>query len=264
MKLDILQMSKPFSLPRAPQEQYSKYYLTTIKKGALNRYKIVWVGCPLECRFKSNDVKDFLSPKNIFIVKKEDVFEYCVIDNRGNCYRLPKKYYSLGFPNISLCNVPENNEMEVQITKKQKQVLPYIPKSFLESKRLKTTRKRRRVSYVESPPEKTIESINFNVSQPVPSWHILQYSEKKNDILKRLIVQKMRSVIKKIDDSSMSLNDPFEELEKIDCLFSSVENVTKFKTIIGFIYHYCRAELGLSFLNDPVKISEASVEALNF
>lgn len=256
-------MSRAFSLPRAPQEQYSKYYLTTIKKGALNQFLIIWVGCPLQCRFKSNDVKDILSPKHIFIVKKDDVFEYCVIDNRGNCYRLPKKYYSLGFPNISLSSVPENNLMEVQITKKQKQTLPYIPKSFLENKRLKTTRKRRRISYVESPPEKTVETINFEVSR-VPSWHILQRSENQKHLLKRLIVEKMRSVIKKIDETSMTLNDPFEDLEKIDFLFDSVENVTKFKTILGFIYHYCRAELGLSYLNQIVSISEESVEALNF
>lgn len=255
-------MNQTFSLPRAPQEQYSKYYLTSIKKGVLNSYKIVWVGVPLKCRFKSDQVKDVLSPSNIFIVKKEDSYEYCVIDNRGNCYKLPKKYYSIAFPNISLSAVPENNKMEVQITKKQKQILPFIPQSFLEMKRLKTTRKRRRVAYVESPPERTVESIQFNVSK-VPSWHVLQLSENKDHLLKRMIIEKMRSFILQVDETTMSLNDPFQDLQNIEDLLENTENITKFKTIVSFIFHYCRAEFGLNHSKNPVKISEEFVEALS-
>lgn len=262
MRTNVSQMTQSFSLPFSDQEQYSKFYLTTIKKGALASYKIVWVGTPLSYRFKSETMKDKLTPSNIFIVKKKDKFEYCVIDNRNNCFKLPKKFYTLAFPNISLNSVPKDNKIDVQITESSKQTLPYIPNSFLEMKRLKTTRKRRRLTYVETPPETTTAEIQFKVSR-IPSWHVLQLSENKDLLLKRQIVEKLRALIKQTDESTMVLNDPFESLHSIEELSNSNEFLQKFKIIASFISHYCRAELGLAHTADPPKISKGFVEALN-
>ena len=255
-----------YPLPRSAQEHYSKFFQTTVKKGVLQGYKIQWVGCPLPCRFKSEQIKNIISPQHVFIMKKEDddTFEYALIDNRGNVYRLPKKYYTVCFPSISLNQVPKDNRFEIQITKRKKMCLPFIPDSFLEQKKQKTNRKRRKLYHnVESPPAQSIESIDFN-KQDVPSWHVLQNTDKDVTMFKKELVQLIRSVIKITDESSFVLKDPFDGINSIDELKNKQEFYEKFKTIISFVYHYARAELNIhTTVPDLLKTAEEFVVDLN-
>lgn len=251
-----------FPLPRASQEQYTLYYQKVIKKGALSNYKVVWPGAMLECRFKADSIKDLISPMSVFIVARGKEFEYAVLDNRKTFFKLPKKYYTLCFPNISLSAVPQNNRMRVQVTGTKVHELPYIPKSFLELKKLKTTRKRRRTSTNISPPAKRVENIDFSCND-TPSWHVLLAAKGEDKLLKKQIVETIRSIILKTDETTITLRDPFESLQNITELQTSAENVQLLKIIVSFIYHYCRAELGLNFSQEPIKISEALIARLS-
>ena len=250
-----------FPLPRASQEQYTLYYQKVIKKGALNGYKVVWPGMMLECRFKADSIKDVISPQSVFIVSKGKEFDYAVLDNRKTFFKLPKKYYTLCFPNISLSTVPQNNRMRVQVTEKKFHELPYIPKSFLELKKIKTSRKRRRTTNT-SPPARRVENIDFSTSN-TPSWHVLMVEKGEDKLLKKQIVETIRSIILKTDETAISLRDPFESLANISELQTSAENVQTLKTIVSFIFHYCRAELGLNFSQKPIKVSEALIARLS-
>ena len=63
----------PFPLPRASQQCYSKWYNTVVDTGALNGYKILWVGSQLACRFKSESIHDNVGPHNVFILKNAQI-----------------------------------------------------------------------------------------------------------------------------------------------------------------------------------------------
>jgi len=236
-----------FPLPRSSQEHYSKFFQTTVKKGVLQGFTIQWVGSPLPCRFKSEQIKNVISPQHVFIMKgkDEDIFEYALIDNRGQAYKLPKKYYTVCFPSIALASIPEDNRFEIQITKRKKMRLPFIPDSFLEQKKQKTNRKRRKMYHnVESPPSQSVETIDFNTSN-VPSWHVLQNNPSGNKNAKKEIIQLIRTIIKVTDSSSFILKDPFEDIKSIEELKNKPELHEKFKIIVSFIYHYARAELNI-------------------
>ena len=255
-----------FPLPRSSQENYSKFFQTTIKKGALQGYVIQWVGAPLPCRFKSDQIKNIISPQHVFILQsdKEDIFEYAVIDNRGNACKLPKKYYTMCFPSISLSSVPKDNRFEIQITKRKKIRLPFIPDSFLQQKRMKINRKRRKMYHnVESPHTESVESINFNIPH-IPSWHVLQSQSTQGESVKKQIVQLIRYIIKKTDDSSFVLKDPFEDIQSMDDLQNKEEFHQKLKIIVAFIYHYARSELNIHpYVPNLLKNAEEFVANLN-
>ena len=255
-----------FPLPRSSQEHYSKFFQTTVKKGVLQGFTIQWVGSPLPCRFKSEQIKNVISPQHVFIMKSkdDDTFEYALIDNRGQAYKLPKKYYTVCFPSISLASIPKDNRFEIQITKRKKMRLPFIPDSFLEQKKQKTNRKRRKMYHnVESPPAQSVESIDFYKTN-VPSWHVLQNNSCTNNTLKKEIVQLIRSIIKVTDNSSFTLKDPFEDIKTIEELKNKEELHEKFKIIVSFLYHYARAELNIHPNTDALlKTAEEFAANLN-
>ena len=122
-----------YPLPIASQENYTKWFRHKIKKGNFKNYEIVWVGKQLKQRFKFANVS--VESENIFICKLNDKFEYILIDVDQNIYKLPKKYYTTCFPGIQHNNVPKNNRIEVNVSEKIKVLLPFIPQSFLESKK---------------------------------------------------------------------------------------------------------------------------------
>jgi hypothetical protein len=255
-----------FPLPRSSQEHYSKFFQTTIKKGILQGFIIQWVGCPLPCRFKSEQIKTIISPQHVFIMKSntDDTFEYALIDNRGHAFKLPKKYYTMCFPSISLNSIPKDNRFEIQITKRKKMRLPFIPDSFLEQKKQKTNRKRRKMYHtVESPPTQTVESIDFTTTT-VPSWHVLQNNSFSDKPVKKEIVQLIRSIITVTDNSAFTLQDPFEDVQSIQELKTKEQLQEKFKTIVSFLYHYARAELNIHPTSDGLlKIAEEFAANLN-
>lgn len=224
-----------YPLPMAPQECYTKWFQHTIKNGPLKNYQIIWVGKQLSSRFKFDTT---IGPEHIFIAKKDD-FEYIVIDKNDNVHKLPKKCYTTCFPGIQYGNVPKNNRMQVKLTNKIKMTLPYIPQAFLESKKQKT-RKRRRVISSKS---ETDQNMDFN--QRFPQWHVLQNGLNNTHTKKELMLL-VRSIIKYADkNNNYCVKDPFEGIKSIQDIKKNKELLQYLKTICGFVYHYCRSELGI-------------------
>ena len=259
----IIKMGYP--LPRSSQENYSKYFQQVVKTGSLTGYKILWVGAALPCRFRSNETKNVLGPNHVFILKKEGKFEYAVIDEAKNMFKLPKKFFTICFPNVSINSIPENNRVEYKITNRKTITLPFIPDAFLEQKKSKTSRKRRKMYHqVDSPPvEKDLETINYDGTN-TPSWYVLKSERNNNDMLKKRMIQLIRSIIHLTDSSSFVLKDPFDRVNKIEEIQGNDELLEKLKLITSFIFHYCRVELGIHTLSEDVlKTAEVFVANLN-
>lgn len=234
-----------FPLPIASQECYTKWFKYEIKKGPFKKYKILWVGNQLKKRFKS-DLNLEILPENVFICKKKNTFEYLIIDKNEEIHKLPKKHYTTCFPGIQYNSIPPNNKIKIKITDSITLDLPFIPQSFLEQKRNKTSRKRRRVSHTTNIVE---EKIDFNESYP--KWHVLQNHQIKNQSIKKQIMLLIRSLIKYADTNmNYTLKDPFESIQNIQDIKNNKEFLTTLKIIVSFIFNYCRSELGI--INDKI------------
>ncbi len=236
-------MSTQFPLPRAPQQAYTKWYNKTITGGTFNKYTILWAGSQLECRFKSDTLGEKIGPHNVFILKKNSVFAYAVIDNTDSIYRLPKKYYTSCFPGIQYNTIPKDNVMNVRITKKRSMRLPFIPQSFLQQKKLKTNRAKRKRS--NSSDANMVERIDFNKNHP--QWHVLSNEQVSKSSTKRELMLLIRSIIAhSCNNASFELADPFDDISSVDEVHGDENKMKRLKLIISFLYHYCRSEIGCS------------------
>jgi len=242
-------MSSHYPLPKASQECWTKWFNHTVPYGALKNKTILWAAQQLPCRFRSEQVKDVIGPHHVFILKLNETFYYAVLDETETFYRLPKKYYTTCFPGIQYSQVPKNNRCEVKLTGRKTIELPYIPESFLEQKRSKTSRKRRRSDSKET----TVESINFSIN--TPTWSILGQERQKHSN-KDDIIHLIRSVILYADkNENFGLKNEFENLS-VEDIQSSDTFREKMKTIISFIYFYCRGELGFFQERPTLPISD--------
>lgn len=249
--------SVPFPLPKAPQQNYTKWFNHVIKAPEyLKNYTILWVGTQLPCRFKSETISEVIGPPHVFICKKNDDFQYITIDNTELISKLPKKYHTSCFPGIQYSSVPKNNRVKIQLTNKTEVELPFIPPSFLQQKKLKTSRaKRKRTSSVDNCNNTSyVEKIDFQ--SKCPSWHILFNEQVKDMPMKQMLLMLMRSLITFADNNKdFSLEDPFANVKKAEDMKneSMVKNI---KVITSFIYHHCRSEFGCSTTNAQIPTNE--------
>lgn len=226
-----------YPLPLASQEDYTKWFRHKITKGKLKNYVIKWCGKQLTKRFKFENV--IIESKNIFICQLEDKYEYIIIDKNQDIFKLPKKYYTNCFPGIHYINVPSNNRMEVNISNSIKVVLPVIPQSFLDSKKIKT-RKRRRIMT-----SSTVATEQMNFDQRYPKWHVLENTQ-NNECLHKEMMLLVRSIVKYADKNhNYKLFDPFKEVDSIQNIKKSKKLLHMLKIVCGFVYHHCKSELGI-------------------
>jgi len=238
----LVKMDVEFPLPKASQQYYTRWFHRTVPSGQLKDYKILWVGVPLSCRFAS-DLKDVVTPENVFILKKNTSFAYALIDSMDQVHRLPKKYFTICFPGVQISSVPENNMIKIQLTRRQSINVPYIPDAFLQSKRQKTSRVKRKRSHSISTTDSGVENIDFDTK--VPEWHILGNEQNRESPVKREILVLLRSIIDFADTNhAMRLPDPFEGCESLSDIKNDEGKTRSLKVIASFISHYCRAELG--------------------
>lgn len=236
-------MNVDYPLPKASQEHYTRWSNHTVSTGALRGYTVVWVGVPLTCRFKTN-LKDYIGPKNVFILKKKSVFAYGLIDSLDQVMRLSKKYYTTCFPGVQIASVPENNLVTIKLTRRQSVEVPYIPAAFLLQKKQKTTRhKRKRTNSSSDTMTMDVEHIDF--SAPVPTWHVMNNEQNRNMPYKQHILTLIRSLIEFSDANDHHLfTDPFEGCGTAADLQFDETKVKALKLITSFLYHYCRSEIG--------------------
>lgn len=240
-------MSVAFPLPRAPQHAYTKWYNHTVRGGTFNRYTVLWVGTTLDCRFKSETLGDTIGPHNVFILKKNSSFAYAVMDNTDTLFKLPKKYHTACFPGIQYNSVPKNNRIRVQMTKRNSIELPFIPPTFLQQKKSKGSRLKRKRSQ-SSDATSQIEQIDFSKRHPM--WHVLSNDLVKDVPIKKEILVLIRSMMNyAIQNTSFNLKDPFLDIYNLDDIKGDENRMKTLKIIVSFIFHYCRSEFGCSDVN---------------
>ena len=119
----------------------------------------------------------------------------------------------------------------------------------MEQKRTKTPRKRRRSDSRHT----DIEDIDFSVT--TPEWTVL-VDKKEPESNKEDIFHLIRSVISYSDkNENFDLKNEFEDMG-IEDIQKSDELREKMKTVISFIYYYCRGELGFFQERPPISISD--------
>ena len=242
-------MSAHFPLPRASQQCYTKWYNFTVKSGALRNKTILWAAEQLPCRFRSEQVKDIIGPQHVFILTLSKQFYYALIDSTSTVYRLPKKYFTSCFPAIQYRQVPKDNRCKVKLSNRNSVVLPYIPESFLEQKKNKSTRKRRRTETTGN----NMEAIDFN--EDVPEWSILNNGTRVSSNKEQLF-HLIRSIIDFNDtNQNFELTNPFED-KTIEQVHGDERLKEKLKIVISFIYFYCRDEVGCFRRRDMMPSSE--------
>ena len=95
--------------------------------------------------------------------------------------------------------------MKVQITKRKSIELPFIPQSFLQQKKVKTNRSKRKRSN-SSDTNQQLENIDFNKRHP--TWHVLSNEQLENNPLKREIMMLIKNVMEySCNNASFELND---------------------------------------------------------
>lgn len=230
---------KSFPLPRSNQILHTKFFKKEVESGALCGYMIVWVGTPLKCRFRSNDIKNTIEAKHVFILQKDKDFEYALVDSTASFHKLPKKFYQACFPSITVGSVPRNNLIRVKVTKSETMSLPYIPDSFFQSKQNKTMRKKRKITTQTT--DNTVENVDFKRDYPL--WTLVKEDDEQSNFKSELIVL-IRNIIREMDENNhLTFPNPFES-GTVDGIKSTAAELMKLKTIISFIYHYCRGEFG--------------------
>lgn len=253
-----------FPLPRASQTNYTKYFKHVVGSGPLSRYKILWVGQPLPCRFKSDSVKTVIGPQHVFILKKGFSFAYGVIDSTDTVHKLPKKFFATCFPGIQHNKIPPGNMIKIKLTRAESIEVPYIPSSFLQQKKMKTTRPKSKRTQSTKEVDRRVENIDFSVNYP--QWHVLNNTQLRDNYEKKNIMSVIRMILQHSDASNDVYQpvDPFEGLTDVKDIMNDQVRATRLKTIIGFISHYCRSELGCSLLqNIDADSIQQWIECLN-
>ena len=257
--LSILKMSS-FPLPRAAQQYYSEFFEFKIKKGTFKNYTIQWVGVPLTCRYKSESINDVIGSHSVFILQNGDMYEYAVYDSSKTFYRLPARFFSTCFPGIQQSKIPANNRVKIKISKDKTIIVPFIPASFLTLKQGKTKRTKRKRSNQKISVSNR-ERIDFSTTHP--EWRILSNVNVQSNTFKRELMILIRALTKRNDENlNFEVSDPFLEITSLEELKKSEKHIKLLKVVLGFVFHYCRTELGCPMEPKTTSVEEW-IEGLN-
>lgn len=219
-----------FPLPALTQENFTKYYNTAI--GEKSDEVIVYPGQQLTCcSTRTSVLKRELKPEHIFITKNsKGEFFHRVLGDDGRFQLLPKRLYALCYPQVSFASVPEGNRVRVKLSQRTTIVLPFIPDSFYEQKRRasqRTSSRPKRVREIEPQDSAVVAYRGWNPPEP-------QQMMAKKDMMAHL-----RSAVEMAEAAGTDIPPPFT-----GDLDSNKEAAPQFATIVKFVYHYCREELG--------------------
>ena len=233
-------MALDFPLPPLTQERFTKYFNTPIGKSSDE--VIVYPGCQLNCSTKTHILKKKLKPRHIFITRNsQGKFFHRVLGDDNRFSLLPKRLHAMVYPQVSFANVPENNRIRVRLSSRTTITLPYIPDSFYDAKKRASLRtssrpKRQRESVVE---ETTVEAYR-GWNPPAPE---VRMSKKE-------LMAHIRTAVHLAETSGTDIQPPFT-----GDLDSNKLAAPHFATIVKFVFHYCREELGMPPVPPMIRIA---------
>lgn len=183
------------------------------------------------CSTRTTMLKQKLKPQHIFITRNSNgQFFHRVLSDDGRFHLLPKRLYAMCYPSVSYASVPEGNRVKVKLSQRTTIVLPYIPDSFYEAKKRASQRtssrpKRQRETKTEE--SATVAYRGWNPPEP-PEM-----------MTKKDMMAHIRTAVELAEASEMDIPPPFT-----GDLDTNKEAAPEFATIVKFVYHYCREELG--------------------
>ena len=226
----IPRMALDFPLPPLTQERFTKYFNTSIDRKSDE--VIVYPGEQLQCSTKTNTLKKKLKPKHIFITRNaKGQFFHRVLGDDGRFQMLPKRLYAMCYPQVSFASVPDGNRVRVRLSSRTTITLPYIPDSFYEQKRRASQRTSTRPKRAREP------VVEDTVAEAYRGWNP---PEPEHIMTKKEMMAHIRTCIHVAETSSTDVPPPFTgELD------TNKDAAPHFATIVKFVYHYCREELGM-------------------
>ena len=224
-------MALNFPLPNITQERFTKYFNTSIDDKSDE--VIVYPGEQLTCNTKTNTLKKKLKPAHIFITRNsKGEFFHRVLGDDGRFQMLPKRLYAMCYPSVSFTSVPEGNRVRVRLSSRTTITLPFIPDSFYEQKRRASQRTSSRPKRQREPViEETMHEAYRGWNPPEPA----------DMMTKKEIMAHIRTSIHMAETSGTDVPPPFS-----GDLDTNKSAAPQFATIVKFVYHYCREELGMA------------------
>ena len=229
-----------FSLPTPSQENFTHWFGKKIVGGEV----VVYPGETLPCTTKHRQLKQKVQPKHVFITQNGEAFQYKLYGSDRQFIALPKRLYSVCFPNISLHSIPTDNRIRIRLTEQTTTVVPVIPDAFLEQKRSK--QKRAASAQPQTRASAKRQRSESNASK-YDGWIIhtpLSTTQNSPQVTKEDLINYIHTVIRYVDTkASMVVRNPFEGAQTIEEVLQS--NRPELQTIVRFIYHFMRTECGV-------------------
>jgi len=207
-----------YPLPCASKTHFHQWSGKIIQKGALEGYTVVWVGTPSSKR---------ISIHNIHILQKDNTYMYAT--RKGTTFlRLCNKYVDKFFNKYTLNDIPPGNRC-VQCMYDTLVDVPFVPDAVYRAlqKKPKENLKRPR------------SMVDFDI--PYPTWR----NNPPRPSIKHQITGSFGKMFHDADTlENYHIPDPFAEFLSMNALLESEEGRMRYNIVAGFIFHYCRDNLG--------------------
>lgn len=213
-----------YPLPYTSRAQFQRWSGKTVERGALSGYTVIWVGTPCSKR---------VSVHNVHILQKEGSFMYAT--RKGETFlRLCNKNVEKFFGKYTLNDIPPGNRC-VQCIYDTLVDVPFVPDSVYVS--------------LQSKPRESLKrprsAVDFEI--PYPTWR----NNPERPGLKRQISGSFGKMFRDADTlDNYHIPDPFAEFLSLGTLLESEEGRMRYNVVAGFIYHYCRDNLGYARQHD--------------
>tara|TARA_B100001540_G_scaffold197382_1_gene173832 strand:+ start:116 stop:757 length:642 start_codon:yes stop_codon:yes gene_type:complete len=207
-----------YPLPVTAKANYVKWAGTLLQKGTFEGYSVLWAGTAVSKR---------VGLHNVHILQKGDDYVYAT--RRGDAFQaLGNKYTQKFFSKYALAHVPPHNRC-IQPVHGNLIEVPFVPTATFEALQTAPAPKRKR--------QRT--AVDFDI--PYPTWR----NTPPRPTVKHQITGSFGKLFEDADTrDEFHIPDPFAEFHSLDTLMASDEGKTRYNIVAGFIYHYCRDNLG--------------------
>ena len=205
-----------YPLPVTSKANYKKWGGVLIRKGNFEGYSVLWAGFAVSKR---------VGLHNVHILKCGNVHVYAT--RRGDAFQaLETKYKTKFFGKYT--EIPENNRC-IQSVHGCLVEVPFIPDDMWKAL----------CTMPEPRNSRTLMEVDFDT--PYPTWR----NTSTRPSMKHQIAGSFGALFQEADQkSNFDIPDPFAEFLSVENLLSTEEGRIRYNIVAGFIYHYCRENLG--------------------
>lgn len=207
-----------YPLPVTTKSNFKKWAGILITKGAFEGYSVLWAGTAISKR---------VGLHNVHILQRGT--EYVYATRRGDAFQvLGDKYTHKFFGKLTLNDIPPHNKC-IQPVHGNLVEVPFVPEAVHQKLQSAPVLKRKRPQTI----------VDFDI--PYPTWR----NNPPRPTVKHQITGSFGKLFEDADTlDEFHIPDPFAEFISLDTLLNSEEGTMRYHIVAGFIYHYCRDNLG--------------------